>query len=265
MRHTLARTAYALAEPRAVLEYGGLAAALPVLLARTERGDGHPVLVFPPWLGDDKVTWTLRRLLRLRGYAAQGWGLGRNLGVNPRLTQEVTALVEGAAERARRRVSIVGWSAGGIAAREAARLLPERVRSVVTLGSPFQQDVRETLFGRVYRRLSGPGFEEIVNDESVARLRAAPPVPSTAIFSATDGVVPPDWCRERPGPRAENIKVPGSHCGLAHNALAIYAVLDRLAQPEGEWRRFDASGGRRLWFGLDQDGTDGRRPPTRAA
>ncbi len=251
MRRTLRRAAWAVAEPRALLEYGGLAAALPVLLARSEPGDGHPVLVFPPWFGDDSITWPLRRVLRARGYAAQGWGLGRNLGANPELADGVVARVDAAAERAGRRVSIVGWSAGGIAAREAARLRPERVRGVVTLGSPFQQDVRDTALGRIYRRLSGPDFEQVVNDESVERLRTPPPVPSTAIYSATDGVVPPEACRERPGRHAENIRVPGSHCGLAHNPVAIYAVLDRLAQREGAWRPFEASGARRVWYGLD--------------
>ena len=249
MRETLFRTACALAEPRAVLEYGGLAAALPLLLTRTPTGDGHPVLVFPPWFGDDGTTWSLRRVLRARGHDAVGWQLGRNLGANPGLVDDVVARVEDVFSRSGRLVSLVGWSAGGIAAREVARTLPDCVRSVVTLGSPFQQDVRETVFGRLFARLSGPDFEAVVNDESVARLRTAPPVPSTAIYTATDGVVPPAACLEQPGPQTESIRVPGSHCGLAHNPLAVYAVLDRLAQPEGDWQPFDASGGRAVWFG----------------
>lgn len=240
--------AYAVAEPRALLEYGALAATWPLLLARSEPGDGHPVLLFPPWLGDDAMTWSMRRLLRARGYDAQGWRLGRNLGANPRLVEKVVARVEELFTATGRRVTLIGWSAGGIAARESARERPECVRAVITLGSPFQQDVRQTLLGRAYRRLSGPDFEQVVNDESVARVRTPPPVPSTAIYSESDGVVGPEACQELPSPLTENIRVPGSHCGLAHNPLALYVVLDRLAQREGGWRRFEAAGARSLWF-----------------
>ncbi len=251
MLGNLKRAAYAAAEPRAILEYGSFVAALPWLLTRTDMGDGHTVLVFPPWFGDDGTTASLRSVLRARGYVAEGWQLGRNLGVNPAMADRVVARVEEAAGRAGAPISLVGWSAGGIAAREAARLLPERVRLVVTLGSPFGQDLRESIFGPVFRRLSGPDFAEVVNDESVARLRTPPPVPSTAIYTESDGVVPPEACREQSSRYTENIRVPGAHCGLAHNPLAVFAVLDRLAQPTGAWQPFEASGVSSRLFGLD--------------
>ncbi len=248
---SLKRAAYAAAEPRAILEYGSFIAAVPWLLTQTTRGDGHTVLVFPPWFGDDGITASMRAVLRARGYVADGWRLGRNLGVNPAMADRVVARVDEAAQRAGARISLVGWSAGGIAAREAARLLPERVRLVVTLGSPFGQDLRESVFGPVFRRLSGPDFAEVVNDESVARLRTPPPVPSTAIYTDSDGVVLPEACREQTSRFTENIRVPGAHCGLAHNPLAVYALLDRLAQPAGTWRPFEPTGVPSRLFGLD--------------
>src|SRR5204863_2180670 len=103
-------------EGRAWLEFAALVPALP-LLARAPCGDGHPVLVLPGWLANDRSTWALRWFLRNRGYHVHGWKLGRNLGPTAALAERFTAL------RARhgRRLSLIGWSLGGIYARELAR------------------------------------------------------------------------------------------------------------------------------------------------
>ena len=124
-------------EGRAWLEFAALLPALP-LLGRAPAGDGHPVLVLPGWLANDRSTQALRWFLRDRGYHAHGWKLGRNLGPSsalaPALRQRFTAL------RARhgRKVSLIGWSLGGIYARELARRFPDDVRQVITLASPFR-------------------------------------------------------------------------------------------------------------------------------
>ena len=78
--------------------------------------------------------------------------------------------------------------------------------------------------------------------ERLARMAAPPPVPSTAVYSRTDGIV--DWrsCLEPAAPETENVEVAGSHCGLGVNPLALYAIADRLAQPEGDWRPFEPEG-----------------------
>ena len=85
-------------------------------------------------------------------------------------------------------------------------------------------------------------------DDRGSIAQGAPPVPVTAIYSRTDGVVAWQCGREEPGPFRENIEVPGSHCGLGHHPAAAYAIADRLAQPEGEWRQFDSSGVKRLFY-----------------
>ena len=115
------------------------------------------------------------------------------------------------------------------------------IRYVVTLGSPFANDVRATNATRLYEALSGERIEE------VAELREAIagdlPVPATSIFSRTDGVVNWRTCLLRPSERAENIEVLfASHIGLGVNPAALWAVADRLAQPEGEFRPFDRAG-----------------------
>jgi pimeloyl-ACP methyl ester carboxylesterase len=140
---------------------------------------------------------------------------------------------------------VVGWSLGGLYAREMAKALPALTRCVVTLGTPFAGHPRATNAWRVYEFLSG----ETAHDPVLhARLRDAPPVPTTSIYSRSDGIV--SWrCSLNPrGPLAENIEVRASHVGMGLNPFALYAVGDRLAQPIGQWQPFEASGVRRWFF-----------------
>jgi len=132
-----------LLEGRAIQELGAFVGALP-LLTLAPRGDGHPVLVFPGLLASDVSTRPLRAFLRNRGYAVSGWGLGRNLGLRHGLQQAMTDLLEETNDTYGRKVSLVGWSLGGLYARQLAKMNPERVRSVITLGSPFAGSPKST-------------------------------------------------------------------------------------------------------------------------
>ena len=214
------------------------------LLERAPRGDGHPVLVLPGFLAADDSTGILRRYLKRLGYASHPWLLGRNLGA-PHFVRE--RLVDRAAElyaRYQRKISIVGWSLGGIYARELAKLLPNRVRQVISLGSPFGDVARPTALARLFEFASGRDLASEM-PERVERIRAAPPVPSTAIYSKSDGVTHWRVCREDEGPGRDNIEVTGSHCGLGWNPLVLWAIADRLSQKEDEWRPFEPDG----WLG----------------
>jgi hypothetical protein len=79
-------------------------------------------------------------------------------------------------------------------------------------------------------------------------MKLPPPVPSTAIYTRSDGIVAWQGCREQESATTENIEVEGSHSGLGYNPAALYAIADRLAQTEGEWRPFDRSGLRSLLY-----------------
>ncbi|HJQ59856.1 MAG TPA: alpha/beta hydrolase [Vineibacter sp.] len=229
-----------LLEGRALWELGAFAATLP-LLGMAPRGDGHTVMVLPGLIASDRSTVPLRRFLNNQGYAAQGWGMGRNLGPRPGVQRQMLLNLRDLYRASGRKVSLVGWSLGGIFARELAKQAPDMVRLVVTLGSPFAGHPRSTNAWRVYEVASG----ETVNDHDdtfMDQLRPPPPVPTTAIYSRSDGVAAWQGCLERPAPQAENIEVPGSHCGLGHNPAAVYAVADRLAQPENDWRPFERTG-----------------------
>ena len=157
--------------------------------------------------------------------------------------------------RHRRKLSLVGWSLGGVFAREMARKAPEQVRSVITLGSPFAGAPRASNAWKLYERVSQRKADDWERRET---MRRPPPVPATAIYSRSDGIVAWQGCREQEGPESENIEVEGSHCGLGHNPAVLFAIADRLAQAEGQWRHFDRSGVRGLIY------RDPRRPPMEA-
>jgi len=235
-----------LLEGRAIQELGAFVGALP-LLTLAPRGDGHPVLVFPGLLASDVSTRPLRAFLRNRGYAVSGWRLGRNLGLRPGLQQAMTDLLEETNDTYGRKVSLVGWSLGGLYARQLAKMNPERVRSVITLGSPFAGSPKSTNAWRVYEMASGRRADD--EDERFGgSLAVPPPVPTTAIFSRTDGICAWQVCREKASAQSESIEVESSHCGMGHHPAAVYAVADRLAQLEGHWKPFDRAGWRAIVY-----------------
>jgi len=241
-----------LLEWRASLELAALLAAMP-WLARAPRGDGHAVLVFPGLAANDASTVPLRRVLRGLGHDVHAWGQGFNLGrdgVLERCCDSARAL----ADRTGRAVSLVGWSLGGVYARETAKALPDEVRAVVTLGSPFAGHPHATNAWRVYELLSGQSADDAGMRE---RMRVPPSQPTTSIFSRTDGVVSWRCSIDTPRPLAENIEVHASHIGMGVNPLALYAVADRLAQPEGRWQPFDPGPAGRWLFPRAASG-DGR-------
>jgi hypothetical protein len=228
--------------PRAMAELQALAHAAP-LLQTLPRGDGHCVLVVPGFMGDDRSTVPLRWFLTCRGYRALPWQLGRNLGPTDEIIDGMDALLERFATT-RQRLSIVGWSLGGIFARELARSYPGVVRSVITLGSPFLLHAGErnlTNAAEAYDAASvlhSPRASRFVPFEA----RPAMPVPTTNIYSRADGVVPWESCVDVQGDRSENIEVPGSHAGMGHNPVVLAVIADRLAQPDGSWHPYRPSG-----------------------
>lgn len=225
-------------EVRGILELQAFFAAYP-LLRLAPRGEGHPVLVLPGLAASDVSTLPMRTYLKAQGYAAHGWKQGTNRGPRPGVDAGMDARLAELAGRYQRKISLIGWSLGGVYAREMARRAPELVRQVITLGSPFANEPKASNAWRLYEFLSGRNVDDWPERE---RMRLPPPVPSTAIYSRTDGIVAWQGCREPDGETTQNIEVEGSHCGLGHNPAVLYAIADRLAVPEGEWWPFDRGG-----------------------
>lgn len=233
----------ALTEPSRAL--GELAAfvALRPLLSLLPRGDGHGVLVLPGFLASDSSTGPMRRLLSQLGYDAVGWKLGRNLRVDNERVQEMSGCVDQLHARTGGKISIVGWSLGGVFARELAKQAPGKVRQVITLGSPISDDRDHTNARRLFEMLNGHEPEPM-KQGNFRNLAEAPPVPTTSILTKADGVVHWRGSVQHPGsnPQTENIEVFASHVGLGVNPAVMLAIADRLAQPEGAWVPFEPRG-----------------------
>ncbi|HEX7790364.1 MAG TPA: alpha/beta hydrolase, partial [Afipia sp.] len=184
-------------EVRALHEFGAFLGALP-LLNFAPKGDGHPVLVLPGLITSDAATRPLRSFLENRGYAVSGWGLGRNLGLRAGVQDGMVDLLKDLNDAHGRKVSLVGWSLGGLYARQLAKMMPDRVRSVITLGSPFAGNPRATNAWRTYEAVSGQRADHS-DPRFGGDMAQTPPVPTTAIFSRTDGICAWQGCVEKPG------------------------------------------------------------------
>jgi pimeloyl-ACP methyl ester carboxylesterase len=225
-------------EFRAPWEFG---AVLPswFALQRAPAGDGHPVIVFPGLSASDASTGPLRSYLQRLGYDASGWNQGYNFGPRAGVLKTAKWQLEQAVAASGRKASLIGWSLGGIYARELAKEMPDHVRSVVTLGTPFSGSHRSTNAWRLYELTSG---RDAQRETDRYDLPAAPSVPTTSVYSRTDGIVAWQSSLQAPctrNPHTENIEVVASHVGLGFNPSAWWAVADRLAQPEGQWKRFE--------------------------
>ncbi len=222
-------------EGRGIFGIARLFAAAP-FLAAAPRGGPQPVIVLPGMGGGDGSTLAIRRYLSFLGYQAHGWNRGRNIRPPGADVQPVADQIRSLHAATGRLVSLVGWSRGGIIAREAARLAPEAVRMVITLGSPFAAPAATNVMSR-WRLITGERFLA-PSAEHLRGLALPLPVPSTSIYSRADGVVAWQACQEGEGPHRENVEVRGSHIGLGFNPTALWVIADRLAQPLGAWTPF---------------------------
>ena len=209
------------------------------LLRYLPRGDGHPVLVLSAFGASDAATRPLRRRLRSIGYFVYGSNTGRMTGETGTLDRIAARLLEITAKHGAP-VSIIGWSLGGMYARELARSHRTSVRQLILLGSPFR--FRAHLGDRsLLSNLLGPAkiakleLGDLRLDE---HQRPAIDVPVTCVYSRTDGIVSWPACAESQGPRRENIEITGSHLGMTNNPAALIAIVDRLAQPVAHWKKF---------------------------
>ena len=235
-----------LLEGRAIHELGAFLGALP-LLSLAPKGDGHPVLVLPGPRGLGRLDAAVAHVPENRGYAVSGWRQGRNLGLRDGVQDAMVDLVHELNDTHGRKVSLVGWSLGGLYARQLAKMMPERVRSVITLGSPFAAGPKATNAWRVYEMASGRRADEedprfggsLIGNAAGADHRDLQPHRRHLRLAGLHGKA----VRE-----SESIEVESSHCGMGHHPAVVYAVADRLAQAEGEWAPFDRCGWRSMVY-----------------
>lgn len=190
-------------------------------------GRGQPVLVYPGYLTTDTSSLRLRRSLSAAGYRANGWQLERNRGARADLLDQLGDALLAVARSSGAKVALIGWSLGGIYAREVAKRHPEHVNLVMTLGSPFSGDLRANNAWRVY---------EWLNDHKVDRppleidIAAKPPVRTLAVWSSVDGIVAPAAARGEAWESDRQIEVPIRHLSLARQRKGIELIGQLLAE-----------------------------------
>jgi hypothetical protein len=195
-------------------------------------GDGHPVIIFPGLAADGKSVAPLRRHCQSLGFNAMDWGLGYN--VPPK--GEVDAYIRELAEHTKtllapcdQKATLIGWSLGGLYAREVAKVLKTRVQQVITIGTPFNSGVDYTNVGWLYKLLTGS--EPTPDPRLIARLRTPPPVPTLSIYSRNDGVVAWQTCRhDGTCDLVQDVEIEGSHMGMGWNPEVLRIVGERLSK-----------------------------------
>ena len=256
-RHPVVRHAHvgaphvlsSLLEGRGLLEMALLPASLPLLM-EAPHGDGHPVLLVPGFMAGETTLIGLKLMLQNKGYDVHTWGLGRNMGFRSKHANALPQKIRHLHYTTGKKVSLVGWSLGGVFSMYGAQNSLECVRSIITLGSPISVDAAgsqspsavKALYRLVSHRL-GAGAHVMQPKVKVMRERRRLAIPTSCLYSLSDGVVPPQEATIDGDPALhENIQVPGSHIGLGFNGIVLSIVADRLAQPENQWKPFAATG-----------------------
>jgi pimeloyl-ACP methyl ester carboxylesterase len=213
---------------------------LPSLMT-APRGDGHHILVIPGFMTSDQSTGILRRYLDTLGYHSHPWNLGRNTGTQE-LQEAIFERFEEIVAKAGKPITLIGQSLGGIYARELAYVHPDKLRQIITLGSPFGSqgtDNTQSIVSRLFQYTSGMSQDEMRERLAERDIASPPSVPCTSVYSKSDGVVHWSTCVEHKSAQAENIEIIGSHCGMGINPTVLHVITDRLAQDPDNWQPFN--------------------------
>jgi hypothetical protein len=208
-------------------ELARLVAATPVLMQQA-RGNGEPVMVLPGLAASDVSTLVMRKYLAWLGYDVHGWNLGRNTGYVSDLLPKVSDQIGRHYARTNTKISLIGWSLGGVLSREMARDQPALIRQIITLGSPVVGGPKYTSFGRLYES-RGANLDDI-EARIAAREKQPISVPITSIYSKRDGIVGWQASIDKHNLQADHIEVKATHLGLGISPEVFKVLARKLAQ-----------------------------------
>lgn len=217
-----------LLETRSVVEWVSMFGVYP-FIPKHKASKNKPVLLMPPYLGNDNSTAFVRKYLRSVGFKTYKWDLGVNM-INSKSLPKLIEKLDEIYEKHQEKVSLVGWSGGGIFAKIIANRHPEKVEQLITIGSPvWGVKNMKTPLVRSLEFLRGRKLRER-NDKFIKELEEIPDVPVTCIYTKTDGLLPWKHCMEAETLRKDinNIEVFGSHCGMGANASVLLTVANSL-------------------------------------
>lgn len=211
-----------------------------LLFSGKGAGDRHPVLVLPGFMATDVSTIYLRRYVRRLGYTPYAWQLGRNYG-KPEFLDQLELQIAQIYEQHSEKISVIGFSLGGVFARELGKRHADKIRQVITLGSPFLGVGEANNVSWLFSLLNGNKKPERTNEQLLKDIPRPAPVPTTAIYTKQDGIVPWRLCMEIEETSIhQNIEVLGSHFGLIHNLSVMRIISDRLQYSRGNWMHFQS-------------------------
>jgi pimeloyl-ACP methyl ester carboxylesterase len=226
------------------------------LAKKNQTGDGQPVMVLPGFMTSDSATFVMRNFLRMKGFEPLPWEHGRNPGLQHEIFEALLLQIDQHYAQYGQKISLVGWSLGGLYARAIAHKRADKIKQVITLGSPFgvssninasDVDVSENVV-KLYEKLN-PNLDTdpLVNGEPF--WQEIPPVPTTSIYSKSDGVTSWQYCVDSIETSFnENIGIFASHLGLTHNAQVFHLVANRLEQDEKNWKPYVVKDEAKRWF-----------------
>ena len=227
-----------LSEPSRALTELGLSFSFNSFSKPEPNGDGHPVMILPGFMGSKYSTKVLRDFVGKLGYKVYDWGMGRNLGKVEYIDLMAESIDE-IYQKTGQKISLIGWSLGGVFARQLAKRKPNLIRQVITLGSPFAGLTEPNNAAWIYTFVSGGKEVKDIDLTFLENLPLPAPVPSTAIYSKGDGIVPWQACLEQNEDAThQNIQVRGSHIGLGMNQGVLEIIADRLQFSKENWRYF---------------------------
>lgn len=191
--------------------------------------DGPPALVLPGFLASDRTTMDMRRALARAGWRVHPWGLGLNRGAKPDSMDLLRARLDDIFDG--RRVLVIGWSLGGMFARELAHRHPEKIRAVATLCSPFSGDYKtNTNVRELYERIAGHD----VNEPPFERREGKPPVPTLAFWSRRDGIVAARAARGLDHEIDRAVEIDTYHVGAVLWRPALVRIVQEIERFLGE-------------------------------
>ena len=194
-----------------------------------QLGDGHPVLVIPGFMTNDTSCKPLRDFITRIGYVAYPWGLGRNYATVEDL-EVLQATMDTIYQKHGEKMTLIGWSLGGVYARELAKVKPTLVRQVITLGSPFGGLQAPNNASWIYNLIKGKKAQEL-DQAWLDSIPSPAPVPTTALYSKKDGIVSYQVCQElKETATHRNVEIQGSHLGMGFNKEVFAIIADQLPQ-----------------------------------
>ena len=230
-----------LTEPGRALAELGMLYSYNSLYKNEKKGDGHTVMIIPGFMSTKTSTGVLREFIGNLGYNVVDWGLGRNLG-KVEYTELLLETLDELYIKEGQPISLIGWSLGGVIARQIAKERPELVRQVITLGSPFGGITEPNNATWMYSIITNGKTPRDIDQDLLANFPLPAAVPTTAIYSKEDGIVPWKACMEIEDEIHQNIQVRGSHIGLGVNHSVLSIIADRLQYTKKDWRYFKPKG-----------------------